>query len=139
MKCFNCSKFGHISRDRPQKRTQVRQTERERQKFELKKEPRASTFADKARSLGVRTKAVVNGKKLLIGEKTCSWINMTEEGILTILDTGLIIIIIPVGVFARAKEKSVDIDSLEVITYADLKPLYDVFDNKMEFLGAIKV
>ncbi|KHJ95473.1 hypothetical protein OESDEN_04581 [Oesophagostomum dentatum] len=106
-------------------------TDRESQEFEQNKEHRASTFIDKVRSLGLRTKAVASGKRLLIGKKTCSWVNMMEERIPAILDTGSRISILPVAVLAQAKEKGVDIDSLELITDADLKPVYDASDNKM--------
>ncbi|KHJ96194.1 hypothetical protein OESDEN_03848 [Oesophagostomum dentatum] len=45
--------FGHISRDCPQRKTQVRQIVRESQKCESKKEHQASSFFVNAPSLGV--------------------------------------------------------------------------------------
>ncbi|KHJ90968.1 hypothetical protein OESDEN_09172 [Oesophagostomum dentatum] len=136
-KCFNCSKYGHIAKDCPQKKIHVK---------ELKEEPREQEMPrnimnalDKACSLGVRTVCMKKGNQSLVGNKISSEVAMLNMKISAVLDTGSMISIIPVGLIAEAKKRGFEVMSMELVEDSKMEPVYDASGKKGEFLGAVKV
>ncbi|KHJ78346.1 zinc knuckle [Oesophagostomum dentatum] len=102
-KCFNCSKYGHIAKDCPQKKIHVRELKEEPTEQEM---PRNIMNAlDKACSLGVRTVCMKKGNQSLVGNKISPEVAMLNMKISAMLDTGSMISIIPVGLIAEAKKR----------------------------------
>ncbi|VDP44095.1 unnamed protein product [Heligmosomoides polygyrus] len=100
---------------------------------------RISDVITSARSMGVKSAKTVAQKKPLIGRKIVAWARLLDTRIPALLDTGSMISIVPVGVLARAKDRGVDVDSLEVIPARERMPVYDASNNEMQFLGATKI
>ncbi|KHJ99572.1 zinc knuckle [Oesophagostomum dentatum] len=136
-KCFNCSRFGHISKDCPLRRASVNKLGEDRVKREEEEKSRLSKIITQARSMGVRT-SVVSERKPLVGMKVTAWARMLEERISALMDTGSMISIVPVGVLVRAKKRGFDIDSLEVLPEKEMEPICDASGRRMKFLGAVK-
>ncbi|EYC16536.1 hypothetical protein Y032_0033g2708 [Ancylostoma ceylanicum] len=138
-KCFNCSRFGHIGRDCPQRRAQVKQIVEKLPLDASRGSKRMSQILEKARSMGLRTKSTVVEKKPLIGRKVSVWAKLLDARVPALLDTGSMISIVPVGVLIRAKSRGFDVDCLEVIPESEMESVYDASNHKMEFLGAVKI
>ncbi|CAJ0593227.1 unnamed protein product [Cylicocyclus nassatus] len=106
-KCYSYSRYGHIAKDCPYRRTQVKQVgqvnktpEQMRDKMSL------SEIIDNARSLGLKTREE-NAREPLVGKKFSACITMLGMRLPAILDTGSMIGIIPeylVGVLVKAKK-----------------------------------
>ncbi|EYB97083.1 hypothetical protein Y032_0143g2375 [Ancylostoma ceylanicum] len=138
-KCFNCSRFGHIGRDCPQRRAQVKQIVEKLPLDTSRGSKCMSQILEKARSMGLRTKPTVVEKKPLIGRKVSVSAKLLDARVPALLDTGSMISIVPVGVLIRAKSRGFDVDCLEVIPESEMESVYDASNHKMEFLGAVKI
>ncbi|RCN34048.1 zinc knuckle [Ancylostoma caninum] len=139
-RCYNCNKYGHIGRNCPLKRPQVRQIGEKRNSSERSQEQnKVADVIAKARSLGVKITGQSEGNGALVGEKFAVSVMIMEERMPAILDTGSIISILPVGVLARARDAGFDVNSLEVLPESSMVPVYDASGNRMTFLGAVKV
>ncbi|RCN48711.1 zinc knuckle [Ancylostoma caninum] len=139
-RCYNCNKFGHIGRECPLKQTQVKQIGSKQSKREQSQElSRLAQISAEARSLGVRVTNEREEKRPLVGGKFSVWVKLLNTRLPAILDTGSMINIIPVGVLARAKDTGADVDRLEVIPENEMVPVYDASNNRMDFMGAVKI
>ncbi|EYC41411.1 hypothetical protein Y032_0569g65 [Ancylostoma ceylanicum] len=139
-KCFSCSEWGHISRECPLKREQVREVvQNPTTTVEHANGRRISQILNSARSLGVKATCRGLGAQPLIGHKVSAWTNLLGSRTSAILDTGSMISIIPVGILAQAKRKGFDVDSLKVIDDEEMEFVYDASGNRMDFLGAVKI
>nr|CDJ95103.1 gag, pol and env protein precursor [Haemonchus contortus] len=75
----------------------------------------------------------------LVGKKSTAWVNMLNERVRALIDTGSMISIVPIGLLARAQDNGFDVDSLTVIDRETLEPVYDASNNEMQFLGGISI
>ncbi|VDL68809.1 unnamed protein product, partial [Nippostrongylus brasiliensis] len=137
-RCFNCSRFGHISRDCPERNSRVKKI--------IKNEDvdqRMSQLIEKARSMGVRTTThdtqTPVGSSPLVGRRVSVVVGVLDTKVPALLDTGSMVSIVPIGVVARARKRGFDVESLELIRSEWQKPVYDASNNRMEFLGAARI
>ena len=81
---------------------------------------------------------IKRGNRSLIEEMVLAEVAMLNMRTPAMLDSGSMISIIPVGLFAEAKKTGFDIMSLELVEDSRMEPVYDASGNKMKFLGAVK-
>ncbi|KAK6041588.1 zinc knuckle [Cooperia oncophora] len=132
-KCYTCSRYGHLSRDCPQRTTRV-------SKVELKgsgKGLQCQALFNQASSLGIAVKDENWSKSTLIGDRVVASLTLLDRTSSALIDTGSMISIIPVDVLAKAQQDGYDVDALEVIEECRLSPVFDASDNRMRFLGAV--
>uniref|UniRef100_A0A7I5E602 RNA-directed DNA polymerase n=1 Tax=Haemonchus contortus TaxID=6289 RepID=A0A7I5E602_HAECO len=138
-KCFNCSKFGHIARNCPLGRPVVNNIVENRAKTkDNRKGARISDLVRQTRAMGMvveKGSATTN----LVGKKSTAWVNMLNERVRALIDTGSMISIVPIGLLARAQDNGFDVDSLTVIDRKTLEPVYDASNNEMQFLGGVSI
>ncbi|KAK6021281.1 zinc knuckle [Ostertagia ostertagi] len=87
-KCYNCSRYGHIGRDCPQRVTRVNQIEKKEQK-EKGKEAAVSSIIHQARSLGMAVKGKERIESALIGNKLVASVRLLDGKNPALIDTGI--------------------------------------------------
>ncbi|KAK6022583.1 zinc knuckle [Ostertagia ostertagi] len=134
-KCYRCSKYGHISRDCPQRPTRVNQVKKQ-------DETESNTLSEiisKARNMAVRVRRQDEESTELIGNRVVKQLCLLGGKSPALIDTGSMISIIPVQVLAEAQDRGFDVDTLKLVNKSQLVPVYDASNNKMELLGAVYI
>uniref|UniRef100_A0A7I4Z4H8 Reverse transcriptase domain-containing protein n=1 Tax=Haemonchus contortus TaxID=6289 RepID=A0A7I4Z4H8_HAECO len=89
--------------------------------------------------MGVETADSTKTSSPLVGKRVACWTRMLECRVTALLDTGLMISTVPVRVLAPAKDRGFDVDRFELIKECKNAPVYDASNNRMEFLGAVRI
>ncbi|XGW25479.1 hypothetical protein V3C99_006696, partial [Haemonchus contortus] len=89
--------------------------------------------------MGVETADSPKTSSPLVGKRMACWTRMLECRVPTLLDTGSTISIVPARVLARAKDRGFDVDRLELIKDDKNVPVYDASNNRMKFMGAVRI
>ncbi|KAK6030980.1 zinc knuckle [Ostertagia ostertagi] len=137
-KCYSCSRYGHISRDCPQRKARVNQIGHKEQ-AQVKEKATVSRIIEQARSLGMAVKNARVKRSALIGDRVVVSINLLDRENQALVDTGSMISILPVDILRKAQDSGYDVDALELVEESSLSPVFDASGNRMHFLGAVIV
>uniref|UniRef100_A0A7I5EEG1 CCHC-type domain-containing protein n=1 Tax=Haemonchus contortus TaxID=6289 RepID=A0A7I5EEG1_HAECO len=96
---------------------------------------KSSKFGHIAKECTQRTQTADSPKTSspAVGKRMACWTRMLECRVPALLDTGSMISIVPVRVLAR------DVDRLELIKDDKNVPVHDAFNNRMEFMSAVRI
>ncbi|KAK5983884.1 hypothetical protein GCK32_000841 [Trichostrongylus colubriformis] len=75
----------------------------------------------------------------IIGSKTTVALSLLGESCEAFVDTGSMISIVLVELSAKAQDQGFDLDSLDMVPKADLKPVFDALNNRMDFVAAVYI
>ncbi|EYC44211.1 hypothetical protein Y032_0468g2007 [Ancylostoma ceylanicum] len=138
-RCFKCSEVGHIGRHCPQQQ-QANMARNQRQlQTPHRMDHRVSQMIARGHSMGITVREPRSSFEGLIGNQLWVTLEVLGENLPAMIDSGSMISILPVGVLARAKKSGFDVDTLEAIEVEGTLPVYDASNNRMKFLGGVRV
>ncbi|KAK5981123.1 hypothetical protein GCK32_022514, partial [Trichostrongylus colubriformis] len=137
-KCYNCSKYGHVAKECPLRATRVNHIETKDAVTKCK-DTTLSSIVSRVKSMGMAVRENESAASDLIGDRMTVALNLLGESCEALVDTGSMISIVPVELLAKVQDQGFDLDSLDMVPKAHLKPVFDASDNRMEFLAAVYI